>query len=390
MTEITKRSTLRLFGAGLAFSALPGSAMADGKANEESDETGQGRDGADDGEGSAGAPVETVVEIPGEPVPENLALDWDGTLYFGITAGEVWEVTNAQTQETGLIPEHLTRVATLPGSVVGVEVVPCGSIYVASSTGGDDTGVWEVPRDGGDPRPVASISGFPNDVLYDPDFDRLLVTESTGGAVYEVPLSEEDPAAHVWFESAALETESFGANGLAFARDGSLYVAVTRARSDEGEDVGRLVRVAVKADGRAGESETYLESPEIFGADGVTTNGPDVYVAANSRNRVVRVAPDRCVDIVADADDGLVFPSDVLFGVTPRQRSDLFVCNFANSSPEDGAILRAHPFAAKAAETKRGEKESGEGGENAENGEGKQGRENGAESESTASAESDG
>jgi hypothetical protein len=111
-----------------------------------------------------------VVAIPGDPVPENLALDWDGTLYFGITAGEVWEVTNAQTQETDLTPADLTRVAELPGSVVGVEVV-------------------------------------------------------------------------------------------------------------------------------------------------------------------------------ATADDGLVFPSDVLFGVTPRQRSDLFVCNFANDSPEDGAILRAHPFA---------------------------------------------
>lgn len=359
MAKLTKRSTLRLFGAGLTVSALADGAAA--KERGRGDEKGKKRD---DRRESAEAPVETMVEIPGEPVPENLALDWDGTLYFGITAGEVWEVSNAQTQETGLTPEDLTRVATLPGSVVGVEVVPCGSIYVASSTDGEDTGVWEVPRDGDDPRPVASIAGFPNDVLYDPDFDRLLVTESTDGAVYEVPLSAEEPSAHLWFESAALETESFGANGLAFARDGSLYVAVTRATDEENEDVGRLVRVAVEEDGRAGEAETYLESPEIFGADGITTNGPDVYVAANSRNRVVRVAPDRCVDVLADAEDGLVFPSDVLFGVTPRQRSDLFVCNFANSSPENGAILRTRPFAADEADGTREGDGDGRGDEN--------------------------
>jgi sugar lactone lactonase YvrE len=340
MVELTKRSTLRLFGTGLAFTALSGAAAA-----QEDGDDGSGDGGADEGEPSDDStPVERVVAVPGDPVPENLALDWDGTLYFGITAGEVWEVTNAQTQETGLTPADLTRVAELPGSVVGVEVVPCGSIYVASSSE-EGTGVWEVPRDGHAPFPLASVSGFPNDVLYDPDFDRLLVTESFDGAVYEVSLSADDPEAELWFEDDTLETESFGANGLAFGRDGSVFVAVTRAVDDEGRDVGRLVRLPVETDGTAGAAETYVESPEIFGADGVTTDGADVYVTANSQNRVVRVTPDRHVEVVATADDGLVFPSDVLFGVTPRQRSDLFVCNFANDSPDDGAILRAHPFA---------------------------------------------
>lgn len=341
MSKLTKRSTLKLFGTGLALSTVPAGVTA----VEQDDGAGEGGgDGTEEGDDGT-VPVETVVEIPDERVPENLALDWDGTLYFGITAGEVWEVTNAQTRETGLTPDDLTRVAELPGSVVGVEVVPGGSIYVASSTGDEDTGVWEVPRDGHRPYPLAAVSGFPNDVLYDPDFDRLLVTESTEGVVYEVSLSESDPSATVWVEDDELDTESFGANGLAFARDGSVLVAVTRATDDEGTDVGRLLRVDVEADGSAGEAETFLESPEIFGADGITTDGADAYVAANSQNRVVRVGPEGHVDVLADADDGLVFPSDVLFGTTPRQRSDLFVCNFANERPADGAILRAHPFA---------------------------------------------
>ncbi|SFR35302.1 hypothetical protein SAMN04488124_0596 [Halogeometricum limi] len=331
-----------MFGTGLAlssFAAGTAAAQADG-------EDGDGSEPGDGGDGDGRTvPVETVVDVRGEPVPENLALDCDGTLYFGITAGEVWEVTNPQTQQTGLMTADLRRVATLPGSVVGVEVVPGGSIYVASSTGGEDTGVWEVPRDGHAPFPLAAVSGFPNDVLYDPDFGRLLVTESVNGAVYEVPLDDTDPEATVWFEDERLDTDSFGANGLAFGRDGSVYVAVTRATDEDENDVGRLVRVPVGGDGSAGDGETYLESAEIFGADGITTYGPDVYVAANSQNRVVRVTPEREVETIAGGDDGLVFPSDVLFGVTPRQRSDLFVCNFANQTPEEGAILRAHPFA---------------------------------------------
>jgi sugar lactone lactonase YvrE len=288
--------------------------------------------------------VETIVDIPGEMVPENLAIDADGVLYFGITAGEVRKLTPDQTQQTGLSLDDAELIATLPGGVIGVEVVPDGTLYVASQAG-DDTGVWKVPRDGSDPEPFARISGFPNDVRYDESHERLLVTESFGGVVYEVPLDADDPesAASVWLDDDRLDTESFGANGLTIGTDGDVFVAVTRATSDDGTDVGRLVRVPVESDGSAGDATLYLESEEIFGADGITARGPHIYVAANSRNEVVRVTPSKQVITVATGDDGLVFPSDMLFGTAPRQRGDLFVCNFAIPSPEEAAILRTHP-----------------------------------------------
>jgi sugar lactone lactonase YvrE len=338
--RLSKRETLKALGAGMAFASLSSTAAAT-----------RGNEGGDESNEGGGVPVETVVAVPGDPVPENLAIAPDGTLYFGITAGEVWEVETAQTQATDLSLEDLTRVATLPGSVIGVEVVACGDLYVASTVDGEEadgpTGVWRVPLDDHEPYPYAAISGFPNDVLWDPDYDRLLVSESFGGAVYEVPLDAADPEATVWLDDDRLDTESFGANGLAFGRDGSAYVAVTRATDGGGNDVGRIVRAPVGEDGSAGDAETVVESEAVFGADGLTTEGPDVYVAANSRNEVVRVGPDGETTVVASGADGLVFPSDVLFGTTPRQRSDLFVCNFANPTPDDGAILRARPFAAE-------------------------------------------
>jgi plastocyanin len=295
--------------------------------------------------------VETVVEISGEKTPENLAFDEEGSLYFGITTGEVWMLTAEQTQATGLTLDDVQQVATLPGSAIGVTVVPDGTLYVASQAD-EGTGIWQVPRDGSDPKLFAAIpsaegqeDAFPNDVLYDSDRDRLLVTESFGGIVYEVPLDADNPeaAASEWVASDMLATESFGANGLTFGEDSAMFVAVTRATSGKGEDVGRLVRVPVNGDGSSGDVGMYLESSDLFGADGVTSRGSDLYVAANAQNEVVHVTPEQETEIVASGDDGLIFPSDVLFGTTSDQEGDLFICNFANESPEEAAILRTRP-----------------------------------------------
>ncbi|SFR96585.1 hypothetical protein SAMN05216559_1651 [Halomicrobium zhouii] len=323
MTRLTRRTALKGVGAGLALSVTAGTATA-----------------TFDRDDAGSSAVETVVEIPGDPVPENLAIARDGTLYFGLTRGEVRKITPEQTQATGLGLDDTERVARLPGSAVGVELVAGDALYVASQADAGD-GVWRVPVDGGDPELFAAVGGFPNDVLHDPFHDRLLVTDSFGGAVYEIPLDADDPetAASLWSDDDRLATDSFGANGLTFGR-GAVYVAVTRGTNDAGDDVGRVVRLPLTRGGDAGEASTYLESETIYGADGVTSFGPHLYLAANGRNEVVRIDPGRNVTVLADGDDGLVFPSDVVLGRTRRQRGDLFICNFANETPEEGAILR--------------------------------------------------
>jgi len=277
-----------------------------------------------------GGTVETLVSVPGERVPENMAFDAEGDLYFGITAGEVRRLDADRTNETGLRLDDTELVATLPGAI-GVETGPDGTIYVAVPGGDDGPGVWAVPSDG-EPSRLVGIDGFPNDLTFDAERDRLLVTESQGGVVYAVGT---DGSRTTWLDDDRLDTESFGANGIASDAVGNVYVAVTRAANE----TGRLLRVPVADDGSAGEATTFFDGGELFGADGITVRGGDVYVAANSQNRVVRVASDGETTVVADAEDGLVFPSDVLFG--PGEMDDsLFVCNFANQSPDDGAILR--------------------------------------------------
>ena len=327
MVRVTRRSAIKLAGAGLVPSVVGTTA-------------------------SAQSGVETVVDLPGERrVPENLAIDGEGALYFGTTIGEIWRLTPDQTRQTGLTVDDVTRVATLSGTANGVEVTPEGTLFAASLADAG-TGVWEIPRDGSDPTPLATISpagqdrAFPNGVLYDDARGRLLVTESLGGRVYEVPLDAADPdtAASVWLDADALDTEaseSFGANGLAMASDGAVFVSVTEATSDDGEVAGRLVRAPVADDGSAKRATSYFEGQAIFGADGLTVRSGNVYVAANSLYEVVRVTPDKQTATVASIDDGLVFPSDVAFGAVEQQQSDLFICNFANErNPTEGAILR--------------------------------------------------
>ncbi|WP_241244067.1 MULTISPECIES: SMP-30/gluconolactonase/LRE family protein [Haloarcula] len=276
------------------------------------------------------AAVETLVSVGGDRVPENMALGPDGGLYFGITAGEVRRVPAVETGATGLSLEDTEQIATLPGAI-GVEAAPDGTVYVAVATQDDQAGVWEIPLDG-DAAQLVEMGGFPNDIHYDADQERLLVTESQNGVVYAVTTDGERST---WLDDDRLETESFGANGITRDADGDIFVAVTRAP----EETGRLLRVPVESDGAAGEPSMFFEGGAIFGADGITSRDGDIYVAANSQNRVVRVTADGTTDVVATADDGLVFPSDVLFRTGDQQES-LFICNFANQSPEDGAILR--------------------------------------------------
>ena len=271
--------------------------------------------------------VETVVSISGERVPENMAFDSDGNLYFGITAGEVRRLSADRTGETDLSIDDTEQVATLPGAV-GVEVSPDGAIYVAVASQDESAGVWMVPPDGAASQ-LASISGFPNDILFDSNRDRMLVTESSGGVVYSIGT---DGSRETWLDDGRLATESFGANGITRGSDGTVYIAVTRAG-----EMGRLIEVQIEPSGDPVEATTLVESEAIFGADGITAHNGDILVAANSQNRVVRVNSAAETETIADGDDGLVFPSDVLVG---PDSEELFICNFANESPEDGGILR--------------------------------------------------
>ena len=313
-----RRTLVRTLGAGVAFGALGGTASAR--------RNGNGR-------------IDRLLST-GEPVPENLAFDADGNLYVGITGGSVRRVDADETDETGLDVGDTTEVAAYPGGVAGA-LVADGTLYTAVNGESGSIHAFELSG-GGAPTELTTIlpggNGFVNDLYADADGDRLLVTESFGGTVYEVPLGGA-PEASAWIRDDLLDTESFGANGITRIDDDA-FVSVTRATDDGGADVGRIVRVPVEDDGSAGEPETYLEGEELFGADGLTARGPQLYVAVNAQNRISRVTPSGNLRTVVEGDP-LSFPSEAVFD--PTEPGKLFVCNFSPEAPDAAGVLRTRP-----------------------------------------------
>lgn len=345
-----------------------------------------GHDG--DGEGADDHALREVVAVT-DPVPENVAFDWNGDLYVGITGGSVRRLPADRTGETDLTVADTELVAEYPGGVAGV-LVADGVLYTAVN--GETGGVYalDLHAAAAHPRELATLvgpdeQGFVNDLTL--DGSRLLVTESFAGVVYEVPLavlaeSDESEGAgtgesdstddadggsddgegdacgpSVWLDSDLLDTPSFGANGIATVR-GEVFVNVTRVT----DTVGRIVRVPVECDGSAGEAEVYVEGPDVFGADGLTSRGAELYAALNSQNRIARVEEGSLTTVFEGG--SLSFPSEVVFD--PTAPGTAFVCNFSNSAPEQGGVLRGTLPHGEGDETGDDEGDRGEGGGDAD------------------------
>ena len=158
---------------------------------------------------------------------------------------------------------------TFPGGVGGVSVGESGRVYTAVCPENDrPSGVYAVESDGdgdGTPELLGAISDFPNDLLVEEERDRLLVTESSMGAVYSVSLDgDSDAEPSVWSDDSLLAGEGFGANGLTVFGEGVLV-------ANTGD--GRLVSIPIEEDGGAGEPEPYVEDEGLLGANGITAWG---------------------------------------------------------------------------------------------------------------------
>ena len=280
-----------------------------------------------------GADLTTVVDFEPANLPESLTFDSGGDLYFSLPASgsdvaNVRSLPAARTDESGLTVEATEAVETLPGSPIGITLSPDGDALYAAVARGDDgtTGAYRVCLTGRPTVQVGSFGPFPNDPVVDPPNDRLLVTESFTGAVYAVPL--DGGGASVWLDHPLLDPVSengFGANGIAM-RGREVYVANSSR--------GAVVRVPVGPRGEAGTPEVYAEDDRLVGADGIEFRGRTLYVAVNGQNAIRRVDRRGTVETVAEG-GVLDFPSDVAFDGEDDD-GDLFVANFATTSPTDG------------------------------------------------------
>jgi len=237
-----------------------------------------------------------------------LALDSREQLYAGLVA---WQDPSLPDLDPGVLritSREATRVLTLPNG----------------------------PLDGsGEP------GAFPNGLAF--SGETLYVSDSKHGSIWRTQPRHGvvDTPRHPWLTSSLLAPVQGweGINGIAVltATDGRRSIDAVNA------DTGTVVRIPIQRNGDAGAAFVRAADPALVTGDGVTFDrSGTLWVVANggdsATGRLLRVSPSGRVSTVADNPSWLDYPSQPVFGTTPRTADTLFIANGAYLSGASSVI----------------------------------------------------
>jgi sugar lactone lactonase YvrE len=248
-------------------------------------------------------------------LPEGVALDDEGNIYVGFyPTGQILKITPNGTQSILATLD----VGSKGGGLVGFALDEEDNLYVCLASFDPAThGIWKVDHNG-TTRQIAKLdpTGFPNGLVFD-DRGNLFVTDSYLGAIWKVSKSGETT---LWLKDPLLDPIfAYGANNIEIDR-GDLFVTNT--------DQSSIVRVKPGDDGSSPRAEIFVQSPALFGADGISFDvRHNAYVTSDYINILVQVTPGGDISTLAAAKDGLDFPADTYFGQKHGQRKFLFWTN---------------------------------------------------------------
>jgi sugar lactone lactonase YvrE len=242
--------------------------------------------------------------------PEGLIADASGRLYTSDTASRrLYRLTPGSPQ--------VTVLGTLPASATGMALR-----ITADKLAGDSIQESDVQTF------ATGVTGS-NGLIFDAQ-DRLYVSGGATGNIYVVATDGVTRTFATGLRSERQE-QQISTNGLGFGPDGRLYSSNT--------GTGAIDRITVNADGTAGPAERWVTDPLLFGADGIAfaSNG-DLYVAANERNAVVRVsAGGQVSDVASNGNAGpLEFPASLAFSGSNLYASNFDIERGANSPAAPG------------------------------------------------------
>jgi sugar lactone lactonase YvrE len=276
---------------------------------------------------AAHASVVVSFEAAAGQLPEGLTTDNRGNFYVSFVAplSQVMKIT----------PDGSEKVVADLGfgglGPLGLATDASGRVYVCASTFDPNTrGIYRLSADGTATRlPGTGSILFPNGLAFDRQ-GNLYVADSIGGAVWKIP---RGGSAELWAQSPLLEGTGvlnlgfpIGANGIAILGH-ALIVTNT--------EKGQLVRIPVRSDGTAGDPRVLLKDPALFGADGLAIDafgGIDVAVIVQST--IVQVTGGS-IQMIADVSDGINQASSLAFGTGADDHLSLYAVNFGifSSSP---------------------------------------------------------
>lgn len=233
---------------------------------------------------------------------------------------------------------RLETLTVLPRSATGMAFDQQGNLYMASGGGnGVDGVILRIAADAlaGGPIETGQVETFAQDTdgANGLAFDRDGNLYVSGGATGNIYVISPQGQRTVWASGIAAERpeQPITVNGLAFGRDGRLYIANTSS--------GEINRVRIKKDGTFGDVERFAKDPLLYGADGIAF-GPDgsLYVAANERNAIVKVSRSGKVkELTANDNQGpLEFPASLHFVGDTLYASNFDVARGVNAPNQPG------------------------------------------------------
>ena len=240
--------------------------------------------------------------------PEDLAIDDNGMIYCGGELGQIYKID---------LNGNVEQICCTGGFSLGMNFGPDGYLYVCNHKLGavlkvSTSGEWSV---------FAEFAGqvkvrLPNYPVFDQQ-GRLYVSDSgdwkqNNGAIYRFTLDGQGEVFH--------EGPFQFANGLALSpANDRLFIVESNAN--------RVVTLAVKPDGSAGEKSVYVD--ELYNVpDGIALDGQgNLYVTCFATNRIYKVDSTGRKEIVVEDPDGIFIaaPTNCVIGVA--HRDELYFAN---------------------------------------------------------------
>ena len=252
-------------------------------------------------------------------IVESITADKQGRLYLpDRVAGNVLRVEPQAPKPVvvGRIESREIKGKKVNADPSGIAFNPQGDLFIAVGPFSEVVRIRASelnPAKPGTAQTFATGTAGANGMVFDRQ-GNLFVSGGASGIVYRVGPNggAEQPAVQIEKHTRTLPDgktqQATVANGLEIDSKGVLYVADT-AR-------GAIWRVAIGADGKGGKPTLLAQSPLLEGADGLAfdRNGK-LWVAANERNAIVTVTPDGQVQEIAknNSSGPLEFPAAIVF-----------------------------------------------------------------------------
>ena len=291
-------------------------------------------------------------------IVESIAADHKGMLYAcDRVTGNVWRIDpkNPKLIVVGRVQERDIGGKKVRANVSGIVFNQAGDLYLTAGGFNEVLRIRGRNLDVDEPgiaQTFATETQGANGIAFD-KYGNLYVTGGRNGRIYRT--GPEGGRAQVIAQIAAhtrilpdgKTEQALTANGIVFDKQGTtLYIADT-AR-------GAIWKLAIGADGKAGQPVLMTQSALLEGADGPSFDPQgNLWVAANERHAVVLVQPDgRAFDVLKNDSKGpLEFPTAVVFiGATAyvsnfgmARRDKLSVGGKTSSDGIGASIIKIEP-----------------------------------------------